>query len=112
MDLLEMEFFEKESTRLPTPIKAVREQGEETRGKVGGGRFLQLHNLNFDLIVNILIGIRRTVANLVETPGTLIDDRQFRKKISSENDWISAQSKGSQVCKFIDYAPLVFQRLR
>lgn len=49
-----------------------------------------MHNLNFDLIINILVGIRRTVANLVETPGTLVDDRQFRKTISTENDWVCA----------------------
>jgi hypothetical protein len=42
--------------------------------------------LNFDLIINILVVIRRTVSNLEETPGTLVDDRQFRKTIGSEND--------------------------
>jgi 1-phosphatidylinositol-4-phosphate 5-kinase len=68
--------------------------------------------LNFDLIINILIGIRRTVATLAEAPGTTLEERHFRKKISTENDWVSANKKDEKTVRFIDYAPLVFQRLR
>ena len=73
---------------------------------------MQLHNLNFDLIINILIGIRRTVATLAEAPGTELEERHFRKKISTENDWVSANHKDEKTVRFIDYAPLVFSRLR
>lgn len=75
---------------------------------VAGGNFLQMHNLNFDLIINILIGIRRTVANLAEVQGTALDDRHFRKKIVTENDWVSSNQDEERVVRFVDYAPLVF----
>jgi len=94
------------------PPKQVQHPETSTNAAVGGGKFLQMHNNNFDLIINILIGIRRTVANLSEASGTAIDDRHFRKKIVTENDWVSSNQKEEKVVRFVDYSPLVFQRLR
>jgi 1-phosphatidylinositol-4-phosphate 5-kinase len=74
---------------------------------------MKLHSANFDLIINILIGIRRTVSNLAESTNAPMDERTFRKKVSTECDWVSKADKDSiSTIKFIDYAPKVFQRLR
>jgi hypothetical protein len=39
-----------------------------------GGKFVRMESHNFDLVMNILIGIRRSISNLVEIPGKAIDD--------------------------------------
>jgi hypothetical protein len=43
---------------------------------------------NFDIILNILIGIRRSLSNISEIAIKKLDDYQFRKKLSSEIDWV------------------------
>ena len=35
----------------------------------GGGKFIRVEGANFDVILNILIGIRRSLNNLTELPG-------------------------------------------
>lgn len=64
--------------------------------------------------MNILIGIRRSLSNLVEIPGKRIDDYEYSKRLSQENEWVSGTGHKNVVksFKFYDYAPLVFQRLR
>lgn len=64
--------------------------------------------------MNILIGIRRSLSNLVEIPGKKIDDYEYSKRLSQENEWVSgtAHKNVEKSFKFYDYAPLVFQRLR
>lgn len=47
---------------------------------------------NFDIIVNILIGIRRSLSNLVDIPGKKLDDYQFVKQLSTENDWLASEN--------------------
>jgi 1-phosphatidylinositol-4-phosphate 5-kinase len=80
-----------------------------------GGKFVRLQSDNFDIIINILIGIRRSLSNLVEIPGKALDKHEFQKRLGLENDWISGQTSKQQSVssfKFYDYAPLVFQRIR
>jgi hypothetical protein len=42
-----------------------------------GGKFVRLQSDNFDIIINILIGIRRSLSNLVEIPGKALDKHEF-----------------------------------
>jgi len=35
---------------------------------VGGGKFIQTQSGSFDIIMNVLIGIKRSLSNLVEIP--------------------------------------------
>ncbi len=85
-----------------------------TTSEVGaGGNFVKIQSQNFDIIINILIAIRRCLSNLVDIPGKALGDHEVQKRLGQENDWISQTSK-SQISsfKFFDYAPLVFQRIR
>lgn len=80
-----------------------------------GGQILKKESESFDIILNILIGIRRSISNLYEIPGIQLDMWQFEKKLCTENEWVQNTSqKNARISKFkfYDYAPLVFQRLR
>ena len=59
------------------------------KGQEGkGGKFVRIEGAKFDIILNILIGIRRSLSTLVRLPGQELTDWQFKKKMSSESDWI------------------------
>ena len=80
-----------------------------------GGSFVRFEGKKFDIILNILIGIRRSLSTIVRLPGEELSDWQFEKKMSSESDWIDqggANSKTVRKFKFTDYAPMVFAKLR
>lgn len=81
------------------------------------GKFVRVEGENFDIILNILIGIRRSLGNLVKIPGQKLDEWQYVRKCSSESDWIRngnhAEGKRSvNFFRFDDYAPMVFQKMR
>jgi len=65
----------------------------------GGGRFVRPESQNFDIIINILIGIRRSLSNLVEIPGKKLDEWQFNKRLSSENEWVSGAGQTKKTSK-------------
>ena len=79
-------------------------------GKSKVGNQITKESASFDIILNILIGIRRSISNLYEIPGIALDKWQFQKKLCSENEWIQGVNNDKQVhsFKFYDYAPLVF----
>ena len=59
------------------------------RGAEGkGGKFVRIEGAKFDIILNILIGIRRSLSTLVRLPGVELSDWQFKKSMMSESDWI------------------------
>lgn len=85
----------------------------------GGGDFIRLQSDSFDIILNILIGIKRSLNNLVETPNMQISDWQFKKVLMVETDWMSSRAASNtgmsksaqeynQTFRFYDYAPMVF----
>ena len=69
---------------------------------------------NFDLILNIMIGIKKSLSNLIELPFTNLSDREFKIRFRVENQWIANLDKQNMIkdFKFYDYAPYVFQRIR
>lgn len=81
-----------------------------------GGKAITLESHNFDIILNILIGIRRSLSDISDISVKKLDDYQYKKKLSSEIDWIYTETtpkkKSVLKFKFIDYAPLVFYKLR
>lgn len=109
----------KESVQRKTSLeKDDRSKSTKKKGDGGsGGRAITLESQNFDIILNILIGIRRSLSDISEISVKNLDDYQYRKKLSSEIDWIYTTSTPGQKqsvlkFKFIDYAPLVFYKLR
>ena len=85
---LNRQFREFESK--PDEIEKPVESNYTLMSTLIGGKYVSLHSVNFDLIINILICMRRTISNLAEAPGTTLEDRHFRKKIVTENDWVSS----------------------
>jgi 1-phosphatidylinositol-4-phosphate 5-kinase len=91
------------------------DQKKKERDSVG--KAITLESQNFDIILNILIGIRKTLSDISDIGSKKLDDYQFRKKLSSEIDWVYTTSTPGQKqsvlkFKFINYAPLVFYKLR
>jgi len=78
-----------------------------------GGNFVKQYSANFDLIINILINIRRSLSNLVESPTISLEKHLFEQKITTITDYVSRETSGDyQYFKFTDYAPFVFQKIR
>ena len=53
----------------------------ENKTDVEGGRFISMQSDNFDIIINILVGIRRSLSNLVDIPGRKLDDYEYQKRL-------------------------------
>lgn len=68
---------------IPTSMK---KQKTSVMGK--GGKFVRFEGAKFDIILNILIGIRRSLSTIVRLPGQQLTDWQFKKKIVTESDWV------------------------
>lgn len=54
-----------------------------------GGHFIRIGHEKFDLILNIMIGIKKSISNLVEIPFLELSDKQFKARYKLENQWIS-----------------------
>ena len=61
---------------------------------LSGGKFVKTYSANFDLIINILINIRRSLSNLVEIPGVSLEKRLFKQKITTITDYVSRENSG------------------
>ena len=89
--------------------KALKQNTDE----LAGGKFVKTYSANFDLIINILINIRRSLSNLVEMPGINVDKRLFEQKITTITDYVSREAQGDPMFfKFTDFAPFIFQKIR
>lgn len=64
----------------------------KTNDELKGGKFVKFDSHNFDIIVNILIGIKKSCANLTIIPGKELDDHEFKKQLSSQNDWVGSKT--------------------
>ena len=97
----------------PVKLVGVKKEVKQLESVGAGGKYIKIQSDNFDIIINILIGIRRSLSHLVEIQGIELGKHEFSKRLGHENDWISGQSKSKvSKFKFYDYAPLVFQRIR
>ena len=61
---------------------------------LSGGDYVKAYSANFDLIINILVNIRRSLSNLVELPGASLEKRLFEQKITTITDYVSRESSG------------------
>ena len=120
---LEQRYTELEQkSRAESTIMPQRDEDETTRQtsskKEGKGKFLRVGGENFDIILNILIGIRRCLGNLVHMPGQTLTTWQYKKRLSCESDWIQNTQGGEgnnqriNSFTFYDYAPMVFLKIR
>ena len=90
-----------------------QQPGKQQMGK--GGKFVRIEGEKFDIILNILIGIRRSLSTIVRLPGQELSDWQYKKKMSTESDWVDQNMESKARVRsfvFTDYAPMVFAKLR
>ena len=76
---------------------------------------MRIEGEKFDIILNILIGIRRSLSTIVRLPGQELSDWQYKKKMSTESDWVDQNMESKARVRsfvFTDYAPMVFAKLR
>lgn len=60
----------------------------------GGGNFVQMRTLDFDLVLNVLLGIRRSLGDLSNALPK-ITDRNYSQQITVKTDWVSSFGKYS-----------------
>lgn len=70
-------------------------------------------NEEFDLVFNIMIGIKQAVGSLFESPIYEPNDRDYRVKYMYTSQWLgSSDDYDGGEFKFIDYAPKIFADIR
>lgn len=71
-----------------------------------------MQSSSYDVILNVLVGIRRSLGDLSNSLPTKLDDHQYVKKLTLETDWMTSKAQRHSTYKFTEYAPLPFQKLR
>ena len=104
---IQTEFKSKTSPQSQTDHKSSKPAA--AKGEIGGGGHYVSHDdKNYDMILNVLIGIRRGLDDLNSALPTQLDLYQFEKKLTLESDWITTRSQARSTFKFTEYAPLAF----
>ena len=68
----------------------------------------------WDLVVNIMMGIRKAVGQVMMEPNRPLcqNDYAVKEKMTIVNRVAAEQGSQQNICRFIDYAPMVFRKLR
>ena len=86
---------------------------KQTKSDAGGGaKSVAMGSENFDLALNILVGIRRCLSDLVDSLPSNLTAWQYQKKLTMESEWLSSTKQTKSLFKFTDYAPIVFLSIR
>jgi len=97
------------NTAANTPKTKKMSQVKDESQDLSGGTFVKQYSENFDLIINILINIRRSLGSLVEAPGISLEQRLYEQKITTITDYVSNKVSSEPFqFRFTDYAPFVF----
>jgi hypothetical protein len=77
------------------------------------GQPIKVGDDNFDLMLNIMVGIKKSLSSLMEITSMMpLTDFQFKAKNKLQNQWIANVQTESlakiESFKFRDYAPYVF----
>lgn len=78
----------------------------------GGGQYVKMDSDSYDVILNVLVGVKRSLSDLTDVLPKKLDDYQYVKKLTMESDWITSRAQRRSTYKFTDYAPLAFQKIR
>jgi len=70
---------------------------------------IQAGGRSFNLILNVLIGIKRTLVDVEhQIPGAILEEFVYSRRLMTENTWFSAsagtQKTTQQTFRFYDYA--------
>jgi len=70
------------------------EEEKNQASEIGGsGSFIRPENVNFQLIVSLLVGIKRSVSSLVYMPFKELDAYQFQRTETFNYEWLSKDAK-------------------
>ena len=73
---------------------------------------MKMEDESYDLILNVLVGIKRAISDLSDTVPQVLDIYQYSKMLTLESDWVTTRSQSRSIFRFTDYAPLAFQKVR
>lgn len=101
----EEEMHEEESLQ----NKHVPHQAHDAKGMA-----VHFTHQNWELVVNIMMGIRKAVGQVMMEPNRPLcqNDYAVKEKMTIVNRVAAEQGSQQNICRFIDYAPMVFRKLR
>ena len=108
----EEEMHEEESLQ----NKHVPHQAHDAKGMA-----VHFTHQNWELVVNIMMGIRKAISNVMAEPNRPLcpDDYVMKEKMTlaaPKSSPAGASAEGGKLtpssCRFVDYAPMVFRKLR
>lgn len=74
--------------------------------------FIDFGHEKFDLVFNIMLGIKRSIDCLFESPFSKLRAYDYKAKYQYKNEWYSASETSAHVFIFYDYAPKIFEDIR
>jgi hypothetical protein len=74
--------------------------------------FINFGHEKFDLVFNIMLGIKRSIDCLFESPFSKLRDSDYKSKYEYKNEWFSASESSANFFIFYDYAPKIFEDIR
>lgn len=81
-------------------------QNKEELG--GGGNYVEMQSKQYDLALNVLIGVRRGLGDL-NVVGKEIDDEEYKSIVTTRTRWVSTSKMPREsTYKFTEYAPQIF----
>lgn len=80
----------------------------------GGGSYVNMQDKSYDVILNVLLGVRRGLGDLSSSNliPKVLDYHQFQKWLCMETDWTTSKAQQRSTYKFYEYAPMAFQKIR
>lgn len=74
--------------------------------------FIDFGHEKFDLVFNIMLGIKRSIDCIFQSPFSKIRDSDYKANFEYKNEWYSSSETASNVFYFYDYAPKIFEDIR
>jgi hypothetical protein len=74
--------------------------------------YIDFGHESFDLVFNIMLGIKRSIDCMFESPFSKLRSYDYKAKFEYKNEWYSASETAAHVFIFYDYAPKIFEDIR
>lgn len=89
------------------------EENEEDEDDLPQDReFIDFGHEKFDLVFNIMLGIKRSIDCLFESPFSKLREIDYKAKYEYKNEWYSASETSANFFIFYDFAPKIFEDIR
>ena len=96
---------------LPEESLALQNKHMPMKANASKGLTVHFTHEKWDLVVNIMMGLRKAVSNVMAEPNRPLcpSDYTMKEKMTVMPP---AGKDTSRACRFVDYAPMVFRKLR